>query len=467
MKYDILLQNGHVVDPVNEKDEVIDVGLKDGKVVELGSGLRSSDAAEVFDLGGYLVVPGLVDIHVHISAWIGGHRGHKMMAKAGVTTALDLSGPINSVLKMARDYGTGLNIACIDYVRPGYTVETEDPGKEELQDFIEEAMSKGAIGYKLLGGHYPLTPEATARAIEVANKKKAHVTFHAGTLKNGSDLNGFKEAVQLAAGNTLHLAHINSYCRGRVKPVLEEYKEIVETLEANPNIICESYLSAVNGTSSKCSAGVPESNVTKTCLQTGGFEPTEDGFAEAILAGWAQINMKAGGVNKLAVGQEALEYWRENGTDGTVSFAVNPGESRYLLATAKRKDGNFVVDAIGTDGGGIPRNSTVELGLGLVKFGGLNINEFVYKSSVNPAKMLGLENKGTLGVGADADVTVLDWERNKAHITIANGKLVMYDGVVVGKGATFITTEAGKNNVEGYGLKPLVIEPRTGGTFKR
>lgn len=467
VKYDILLRKGRVVDPVNRVDEVLDLGIKGGQIVALAPELDVSEAAEVFTIPGALVVPGLVDIHVHISAWIGGYRGHKMLALAGVTTALDLSGPVETVLEMARDHGTGLNIACLNYVRPGHTVKSTDPSREELEDLIRESMAKGALGFKLLGGHYPLTPEATARAIEVANQYNAHVSFHAGTLANGSDLNGFKEAVELAGDNILHLAHINSYCRGRVKPVLEECQEAIETLQAHPNIICESYLSAVNGTSSKCSAGEPESNVTKTCLEAGGFPPTEEGFEAAIRAGWAQINMEAGGVNKLAVGEEGVRYWRSRGTDGTVSFAVNPGESRYLIATAKRADGSFVVDAIGTDGGGIPRNTIVELGLPMVKFAGFTLEEFVRKGSINPARILGLQNKGHLGLGADADVTVLDWERNKAQMTIANGKLVMYDGAVVGQGATFITTAAGKANVESYGLQPLVVDYKTGGGYIR
>ncbi|MGI6575483.1 MAG: amidohydrolase family protein [bacterium] len=129
------------------------------------------------------------------------------------------------------------------------------------------------------------------------------------------------------------------------------------------------------------------------------FRPTEEGFEAAIRAGWAQINMEAGGVNKLAVGEEGVRYWRSRGTDGTVSFAVNPGESRYLIATAKRADGSFVVDAIGTDGGGIPRNTIVELGLPMVKFAGFTLEEFVRKGSINPARILGLQNKGHLGAG--------------------------------------------------------------------
>ena len=53
-------------------------------------------------------------------------------------------------------------------------------------------FSLGSLGIKLLGGHYPLTSEATARAIEVANQKKAYVAFHAGSLAKDPILKDFR-----------------------------------------------------------------------------------------------------------------------------------------------------------------------------------------------------------------------------------------------------------------------------------
>ncbi len=465
MKYDIILHNGRVIDPVNDVDGYVDIGIRDGKVVEVREGLDATEASDSFDVCGMLVVPGLVDMHVHASSWIGGHLGHKMMALAGVTTALDMAGPTESVLQLARDHGVGLNLACLHYVRPGHTIEDEDPGEDELQQLVKSCQSEGALGIKLLGGHYPITPEATERAVRVANAMGAYVAFHAGTSEEGSDIRGFREAVQIIGTGRAHLAHINSYCRGHVNGTIEETQEAIDILTRNPHISSESYLSGVNGTSSKCSDGVPESKITRDCLSLGGFAPTEEGFAEAIEAGWAQINVQAGGVNKLAVGQEGLNYWRERGTDGTVSFLVNPGESRYLLATARRDDGDFVVDAISTDGGGIPRNCTLELGLGLVRFGALSMDDFVIKTSSNPAGVLGLRDKGHLGPGADGDVTVIDYDTSSPYMTISNGQLIMFRGAVVGSGTRLVTTEAGRENVEKYGLQPLVVDLQKDSSF--
>ena len=224
---------------------------------------------------------------------------------------------------------------------------------------------------------------------------------------------------------------------------MQETEEAIAALERHPNLRSESYLSPLNGTSAKCAAGVPESRVTQHCLKTGGFPPTEAGFEEAILAGWAQINVEAGGRVVLGTGKAAVEYWRGRGTDTTVSFNVNPPEPRLRLVTAKRQSGEFVVDCISTDGGGIPRNVIVDMGLSLVRLQALSLAEFVRKTSTNPAKILGLKNKGHFGPDADADITVLDLARQKAVLGMANGQLVMYQGHVCGRGGRFITTAAG------------------------
>jgi cytosine/adenosine deaminase-related metal-dependent hydrolase len=466
-RYDALLKNGMVVDPTTKREGIMDVAVAGGKIADIAPDIDPTLAEELFDVSGYHVVPGIIDLHMHASAWLGGKWGHKMMAEVGVTTALDMSGPVDSVMDIAREHGVGLNIACIEYVRPGHTVRDADPGKEELQGVLLTALRKGAIGLKLLGGHYPLTPEATARAIEVANQNRAYIAFHAGTLEKASNIEGLLQAAELAAGDAIHIAHINSYCRGAIRSYMQETEEAIAALERHPNLRSESYLSPLNGTSAKCAAGVPESRVTQHCLKTGGFPPTEAGFEEAILAGWAQINVEAGGRVVLGTGKAAVDYWRGRGTDTTVSFNVNPPEPRLRLATAKRQSGDFVVDCISTDGGGIPRNVIVDMGLSLVRLQALSLAEFVRKTSTNPARILGLKNKGHFGADADADITVLDLTRQKAVLSMANGTLVMYQGHVCGRGGRFITTAAGVSAVREKGLQPIVVDLADSAFYRR
>jgi dihydroorotase-like cyclic amidohydrolase len=457
-RFDLLLKGGTVVDPAHGREGILDVGVAGGRIAAVAADLDPTRADEVVGVRGQHVIPGIVDLHTHMSAWLGGRFGHKMMAQVGVTTALDMSGPIESVLDIARDHGVGLTIASIEYVRPGHTVRDANPQAAELEAVVDRALSRGAIGVKLLGGHYPLTPEATARAMEVANRRRAYVAFHAGTLEKGSNIDGFLQAVELAAANAVHLAHVNSYCRGSVRPYMAETEEAIAALERHPNVRSESYLSPLNGTSAKCANGVPESRVTQHCLGLRGFAATEAGMQEAILAGWAQINIEAGGKVGLGTGKAAVEYWRQRGTDTTVSFSVNPPEPRVRLATARRTAGGFAVDCISTDGGGIPRNVIVDLGLSLVRLGALSLAEFVQKASWNPARILGLTGKGHLALGADADITVLDVARQEAVLAVANGQVIMVRGHVCGRGSAIATTAAGRQAVEQRGLRPIVVD---------
>ena len=200
MQYDLLIKNGYVVDYASAREGYFDVAVQNGMIAAVESSIGGSAVREL-DASGKLVLPGLVDSHVHASAWLGGSYAHTMLVKAGVTSALDMSGPGTSVLELAREYGTGLNLATIEYVRPGHTVSSDDPSSAELQQLITKVQRQGALGIKLLGGHYPLTVAATARAIRAAAELGAYTAFHAGTAAHGSNIEGMLEAVELADGN--------------------------------------------------------------------------------------------------------------------------------------------------------------------------------------------------------------------------------------------------------------------------
>ena len=460
-KYDILLKGGIVVDPVNRSTGAADVAIADGKIIEIGEDLDPGRATERIDVTDKHVLPGIIDLHVHVSSWLGGRYGHRMMAAAGVTTALDMSGPVDSVIELAREYGVGLNLAVLQYVRPGYTVGDTNPGTGELEDLLQKSLEHGAYGLKILGGHYPLSPDATARTISVSRARNAYMAFHAGSLATKSNIEGFHEAVELIGDQAVTLAHINSYCRGRVKPELDETREAIAALMAHPRICSESYLSPFNGTSAKCANGVPESQVTGMCLTAKNFPATEQGLEDAIMSGWAHINQESGGRVVLSVGEAAVAYWRRLKTDVTVSFPVNPEMPRLQLATAKRRDDEFVVDCLITDGGGIPRNVTVASGLCLVKLSALTMEEFVRKTSRNPARILGLVDKGHLAIGADADVSVVDIDRQQPVMSISNGKVIMFKGLVCGSGTRMITTPTGEHYIRENGLDAMVVDPAT------
>ncbi|OGS69236.1 MAG: hypothetical protein A2Y96_00460 [Firmicutes bacterium RBG_13_65_8] len=445
MQYDLLLKGGLLVDPARDLCTPMDVGIENGKVAETSPSIPVGRGRNVLDVTGKMVMPGLIDTHVHVSGLLGGSRGYRMLARAGVTTALDCAGPVEDVAASMADNGSGINVAVLNAVRPGYTVSGESPPESEIADVVSRAIDSGAFGTKLMGGHYPLTPEATAGFIAESNRSRCYVAFHAGTTANGSNFDGFKEAIALCGGNSMHLAHINAYCRGLTTgdPVAETLAALA-ALERAPGIISEFHLATVNGTSGRCVDGVPESHITRTCLRSGGFEATRDGLMKAFLAGYAHVTADGpDGSNVLLKGEEGLRYWRVNSEDSTVGFPVNNRSTAFLCAAGRKAGGEFTINALSTDGGGIPRNFLLRYGLLLVEFGLWTLPEFVSRASYMPSRMLGLPGKGHLSPGADADVTVAGVETRTAHLAIAGGRVVMAGGVVTGGGGTIICNRRG------------------------
>ena len=85
--WDRLLKNARVVDPVNGRDGVMDVAVKDGLIAAVGPNLKG-EVSEVEDLTGLVVMPGLIDPHLHLGSMFGSAYGTRMAAAAGVTTCL-------------------------------------------------------------------------------------------------------------------------------------------------------------------------------------------------------------------------------------------------------------------------------------------------------------------------------------------------------------------------------------------
>ena len=93
-----------------------------------------------------------------------------------------------------------------------------------------------------------------------------------------------------------------------------------------------------------------------------------------------------------------------------------------------------------------------------MKFGALTMQEFVFKSSTSAALLLGLRNKGRLAPGADADITVIDMEKQKAVHAFSMGRPTLLNGEAVGSGGTLLTTEAGREAAASSGLGVLVAD---------
>ena len=193
---DLIIENGHVVDWFSNTDTMADISVKDGVITAIGKATES--AKRRIDAAGLLVIPGIIDSHMHASSWLAGRKSYKMLALAGVTTALEMAGPLEDVKEGLREDGSGITVGCLEMIRPGWNVQSASPKAEELSEVIFNALDRGAFGVKLLGGHYPLTPEASAQLIRLCDNNGVYLGIHAGSTEQGSNINGVKEIVDCA-----------------------------------------------------------------------------------------------------------------------------------------------------------------------------------------------------------------------------------------------------------------------------
>lgn len=155
--YDLLLQNGHVIDDKNHIDSVMDVAIKDGKIARVAPHIATSDALKTIDVHGLYVTPGLIDIHVHVYTGTGERNSYAgdnsvppdgFTFRNGVTTVVDAgcSGWRNfeDFKQRIIDRSKTRVLAMLNIVGSGMR---GDKYEQNLNDMDGEATAKMALKY--------------------------------------------------------------------------------------------------------------------------------------------------------------------------------------------------------------------------------------------------------------------------------------------------------------------------------
>ena len=71
--YDVVLKGGRVIHPVRKFDGVADVAIRGGRIAAVAETLPPHRAARTENVAGSVVVPGVIDMHVHNFQWVTGH----------------------------------------------------------------------------------------------------------------------------------------------------------------------------------------------------------------------------------------------------------------------------------------------------------------------------------------------------------------------------------------------------------
>jgi dihydroorotase len=381
---DILLRGGRVLDPVREFDAEADVLLKDGKVAAIERGLPAPGKdSKVIDVKGCWVVPGLIDLHVHLR-----EPGQEYKENIETGTAAAAAGgfsavccmpntsPLNDtravtdlIVQRAREKGSVrvYPIGCITQGQKGETLA--DMG--ELQEAGCVAVSDD--------GHGVSNSEVMRRALEYARSFRMPIVQHC-------------EDSALSAGGAMHEGLASTRFGIRPQPAAAESAMLARDLELvaltggryhMAHISCAESLRLIRGAKQR---GLPV-----TCEVT----PHNLMLTDEACAGYDtffKMNPPLRSASDLAALREAL-------ADGTIDAIATD----HAPHSPVEKEVEFEQAANGVIG----LETALALALELVEAGVLTPAKLVLRMSAGPARVLGLPG-GSLALGAPADVTAID-----------------------------------------------------------
>ncbi|WP_324825478.1 dihydroorotase [Sinanaerobacter sp. ZZT-01] len=177
----ILVKNGRIIDPETKRDEVIDIIIKDGKIYRIGKYQITDEYERVIDALGYVVAPGLIDVHSHFRDPGFTYKediesGCKAAAKGGYTTVICMANT-NPVVDNKETLSYIKEKAEKAKIRVLQTASiTKNMCGEELTD-MEKLLEAGAVGFTDDG--YALKDTKTVLgAMQEAKRLDTVLSFH-------------------------------------------------------------------------------------------------------------------------------------------------------------------------------------------------------------------------------------------------------------------------------------------------
>jgi dihydroorotase len=389
----LLIQNGRMIDPSQRIDRMANVLVVDGRIAALDA--QPGGEQTIIDASGKIVCPGLIDMHVHLR-----EPGREEDETIETGTSAALAGGFTSIACMPNTEPTVDSQGVVDFIRHQaaqadncnvFVVACVSKGREgkELAE-IGQLVKAGAVAFSDDGS--PIyNPELMRRAFEyclmfdkpVLNHSEIrelteHAVMHEGLTSLILGLSGMPAAAEdvmasrdialaEATGGRFHLMHVST--AGSVDAVRRAKRRGVRvTTEVTPHHF----------------------TLTDECLRS--FDS----------------NFK---MNPPLRGREHVEAVIAGLVDGTIDVIATD----HAPHAKEKKMQELDQAPFGIVG--------LETALGLVvtkliKPGHLDWSAAIQKMSYNPARILGV-NKGTLAIGADADITIIDpdarWKVNPAE----------------------------------------------------
>ena len=382
----LLLRGGRILDPSQQLDDQVDLLIEGRTIAGLGKDLiRAGGESDltILELEGKLVVPGLIDMHTHLREpgfeYKETVRTGSLAAAAGGFTSIACmpnTDPVNDnrsvtefILRKARQCGV-VNVypvAAVSKSSEGAVIteyaDLRDAGAVAFSDDGKSVMNSGLMRRALEYAHTLGMPvishceDMDLAAGGAANEGVVATRLGLRGIPNIAEdlMVGRDIAIAEYTGTAVHIAHVST--AGAVELIREAKRRGVKvTAEAAPHH----------------------------------FTLTDEALADY------DTNAKVNPPLRTLADVNAV---REGLKDGSLDAIASDHAPHSTL----EKDVEFDYAASGMIG----LETSLALSLGLVEEGVLSLNQLVAKMSTNPARILKIQ-KGTLKVGADADVTVID-----------------------------------------------------------
>lgn len=427
----ICIQNGRVIDPANQRDETADLWIGDGRIIERPEAALAA-TAERIDASGRVVCPGFVDIHVHFREPGQTHKetiatGSRAAAAGGFTSVVcmpNTSPPADSVGTIRLINDAIARTAVVNVYPTGcLTVGMEGEKLAPMGSLFREGIVAVTDDGKCVQNN-----ELMRRAVEYARMFDLPVMDHC-------------QDASMTRGAVMHEGLWS------LKMGLKGWPSAAEDLIIGRNVVLARHLDAhihLQHVSSGYGVDIIRRAKKRGIRVTGEASPHHLFFTEADCKDYNTLFK----MNPPLRSEEDREAIIEGILDGTLDIIATD----HAPHTADEKDCEFDLAPFGVIGLETAFAASAEV---LLHSGRCDLPFLIGLLTYKPARILRLP-KGTLSIGADADVTILDpdqpWTVDPARFS-GKSSNCPWNGMTL-RGKVLRTLVAGRTVYNGEPLRP-------------
>jgi len=453
--YDILIQNGSVVDGSGKPAYAADVAIVGDEIVKIGD-LDTQNAGRVIDASGMVVSPGFIDLHNHADRNIMDNPGMENYLHQGVTTILAGncgSSPVHldEYFQSVNKTGIALNLGLLighnsvraEVMGNGNRAPTKQE-QAQMEALVKTAMDSGAFGMSTgliyLPGTYSETDEVVALARVVASENG----IYASHIRNEFELiiEAIEEAIDIGrqADIPVHISHYkvadntmwgdSTITLGLVEAARAEGLDV--SVDQYPYTAGSTGLANVfptwarAGTREDFQARLddPETRAkikTDTIRKLNGARAAGD-LSRITIASFSTHPEYAGKTLAEVTRMNGLEPTIENGAEVAMEILYD-GEGSAIYFMMVEEDVQRIMLApftsIASDGSAVPYGENIPhlrnygtfprvLGRYVREDGILTLEQAIHKMTAQPASRIELTDRGVLEEGMVADINIFD-----------------------------------------------------------